>query len=157
MIRSKTKKLLRISLGIGALAAFAIATAGSTSWAGTADGLTPAEETTCDGLPRAEFGLCNAYCEAIDCDTREQPLKACESLRDNYFELTGFSAFPCDVTCPEIPDPSCSGNGVIGTGGDGCDVCLCYENWSGPDCATCDAGFDDCGVCGGNGDTCGGS
>lgn len=157
MIRSKTKKHFRVSLGIGVVAVFAIATAGSVSWAQTADGLTPAEETTCDGLPKAEFGLCNAYCEAIDCDTREQPLKACESLRDNYFELTGFSAFPCDVTCPELPDPTCSGNGVIGTGGDGCDVCLCYENWSGPDCATCDAGFDECGVCGGNGDTCGGS
>lgn len=34
----------------------------------TPDGTTPAEETICDGLEGAAFGLCNAYCEAKDCD-----------------------------------------------------------------------------------------
>lgn len=38
-----------------------------TAMAGTADGLTPAEETVCDdaGLSGAPWGLCNAYCEAM--------------------------------------------------------------------------------------------
>jgi hypothetical protein len=155
MIRSIVHRHLLVLVGIGSMTAVVLVAASSASWAQTADGLTPAEETACDGLPKAEFGLCNAYCEAIDCDTRETPLKACESLRDNYFERTGFTVFPCDVRCPELPDPFCSDNGVIGTGGDSCDVCLCDEHWSGPDCATCDSGFDSCGVCGGYDDTCG--
>jgi len=35
----------------------------------TPDGETPAEESVCDGLPDAQFGICNAYCEAMDCDS----------------------------------------------------------------------------------------
>jgi hypothetical protein len=58
------------------------------------------------------------------------------------------------VTCPALPDPTCSGNGSVGQGADGCDVCVCDPNWSGSDCATCEAGFDSCGVCGGT-DECG--
>ena len=33
------------------------------------DGVTPAVETVCDGLADELFGLCNAYCEAKDCDS----------------------------------------------------------------------------------------
>ena len=29
----------------------------------------PTEESVCDGLSGAAFGLCNAYCEAMDCDS----------------------------------------------------------------------------------------
>ena len=156
MIHPNENTGIALSIGFLTLVAAVVLTTADESRAQTADGFAPAEETACDGLPGAEFGLCNAYCEAIDCDSREKPIKACESLRDNYFELTGLSALPCDVTCPELPDPSCSGNGVIGSDGGSCDVCLCDENWSGPDCATCDAGFDWCGVCGGDDWSCGG-
>ena len=47
----------------------------------TPDGKTPAEETVCEGLSGAAFGLCNAYCEAMDCDgepkaSQKPPLEA---------------------------------------------------------------------------------
>ena len=52
-----------------------------TATASTADGLTPAEETVCDGagLTGALWGLCNAYCEAMDCDSGapKASLEAC--------------------------------------------------------------------------------
>ena len=34
----------------------------------TPDGQTPATETACELESGAAFGLCNAYCEAMDCD-----------------------------------------------------------------------------------------
>lgn len=117
----------------------------------TWDGVTPAEELVCDGLPGREFGLCNAYCEALDCDSQLEPAQACDALRDNFYRATGSSAFPCDVFCVEPLDPGCSGNGDLVTDTSGCSVCECDEAWSGADCATCDAGFDNCGVCGGPG------
>lgn len=40
----------------------------SAALAKTPDGRTPAEETVCDGEVGAAYGLCNAYCEAMDCD-----------------------------------------------------------------------------------------
>ena len=33
---------------------------------GTPDGMPPSQETVCDGLSGAAFGLCNAFCEAQD-------------------------------------------------------------------------------------------
>jgi hypothetical protein len=130
------------------------ASAGAWTWpatspvAQTADGLTPAEETVCDGQEGKAFGLCNAYCEAMDCDTRMEPLPACDSVRDNFRRLTGQSRLPCDDWCPELVDATCSGNGTVEIGPDGCEVCLCFPDWSGPGCATCDPGFNSCGFCG---------
>jgi hypothetical protein len=121
----------------------------SASQAQTYDGLTPAAEEVCDGLMGREFGLCNAYCEAMDCDAQFDAPAACDSLRDNFYRATGSSAFPCDEYCPEIPDASCSGNGVLVTDASGCSACECDPDYSGVDCATCDVGFDACGVCGG--------
>lgn len=75
----------------------------------TPDGKTPAEETVCDAEIGAGFGLCNAFCEAMDCDLL--PLfggdgdvlpnaseRACLKTLDNYIKLTGNTAFPCQ--CP---------------------------------------------------------
>ena len=115
--------------------------------AGTADGLTPAVEEVCDGLAGRAFGLCNAYCEAMDCDLEEVPGRACEAVRNNFYRLTGASALPCDDFCPLLPDASCSGNGVLVSDGEGCDVCACDTGWSGSDCATCVNGFDVTGAC----------
>ena len=69
--------------------------------ASTPDGQTPAEETVCDGQIGAAFGLCNAYCEAMDCDSPEPEAspRACERVRDNYIRHTGLP-LPCDVVCP---------------------------------------------------------
>lgn len=69
----------------------------------TPDGQTPAEETVCDGQKGAAFGLCNAYCEAMDCDSPAPHAapKACEQVRTKFERITG-SALPCDAvaSCP---------------------------------------------------------
>ena len=49
------------------------------------------------GLTGAAFGLCNAYCEAQDCDIHDHP--SCERLRTNFAKHTGITVFPCDPFC----------------------------------------------------------
>jgi hypothetical protein len=61
---------------------------------GTPDDKPPAEESVCDGLSGAAFGLCNAFCEAQDCD--QHPKKSCDQLRSNFQKLTGLAQFPCE-------------------------------------------------------------
>lgn len=74
----------------------------------TPDGQTPAEETVCDGETGAAFGLCNAYCEAMDCDsdTPQASEKACSKVAEKFENLTGGS-LPCEENCP------CAGEGGI--------------------------------------------
>ena len=83
-----------------------------TAMAGTADGLTPAEETVCDdaGLSGAPWGLCNAYCEAMDCDsdTPKASLEACSKTAMKYEEKTSGSVLPCE----EIPVSDQDGDGI---------------------------------------------
>ena len=69
--------------------------------ASTPDGQTPAEETVCDGQTGAAYGLCNAYCEAMDCDSPEPQASptACSRVQANYQRITG-QPLPCDVACP---------------------------------------------------------
>jgi len=68
----------------------------------TGDGVVPAEETVCDDDPFS-FGLCNAYCEALDCDS-DTPLgtqRACSRVLDNYMEKSDGIYPPCvDFSCP---------------------------------------------------------
>jgi hypothetical protein len=67
------------------------------SQARTADGMTPAEETVCDNLNGALFGLCNAYCEAMDCHL-DRPFaseRACERVLTNYMTHSGGEMPPC--------------------------------------------------------------
>lgn len=69
----------------------------SVSYAQTADGMTPAEETVCDGQEGALWGLCVAYCEAMDCD-HEFPYadeQACERVLTNYLKKSGDTMPPC--------------------------------------------------------------
>ena len=75
-----------------------------TATASTPDGETPAEETVCDDLDGAEFGLCNAYCEAMDCDLAydEDPEtephasdRACEQVLANFQKHSGGEDPPC--------------------------------------------------------------
>ena len=75
------------------------------SWTGAAsaktpDGLPPSVETVCDNETGAAFGLCNAYCEAMDCDSGapQASQKACDKVRDNFVKQTG-EAPPCDCPC----------------------------------------------------------
>lgn len=94
---------LMIALGIILVTGAAVAR--------TPDGRTPAEESVCDVLSGAPFGLCNAYCEATDCgdgvnNANEQ---ACQSLRNNWTKHTGLEEFPCECVEPLgfIPGEGC--------------------------------------------------
>ena len=69
----------------------------SASYAQTADGMTPAEESVCDGQEGALWGLCVAYCEAMDCDY-EFPFadeQACDRVLTNYLKKSGDTMPPC--------------------------------------------------------------
>lgn len=72
-----------------------------TALAQTPDGMTPAEETVCDGFSGASFGLCNAYCEAMDCDSADPKAsgRACERVLANFQKHAGEDAAPCGP-CP---------------------------------------------------------
>lgn len=81
-----------------------------------ADGLPPSEENVCDelqlpGVTPGLFGLCNAYCEAKDCDgypEGEAP-RSCNRLLVNYENRAGESdpVMPClqeeRTVCPCWP------------------------------------------------------
>lgn len=70
----------------------------------TPDGLPPARETICDNETGAAYGLCNAYCEAMDCDSGspEASSVACDKVRTKFQNVSGY-----DVTC-ELPCPCTS-------------------------------------------------
>jgi hypothetical protein len=66
----------------------------------TGDHIVPAIEDVCDGDPFS-FGLCNAYCEALDCEAPD-PLgtpRACSNLLRNYMKKSGGIAPPCGCPC----------------------------------------------------------
>jgi hypothetical protein len=70
-------------------------------FAKTPDGKPPSQETVCDNEKGGAYGLCNAYCEAMDCDDPNQHAsdKGCESVRRNFEKKTG-RPMPCEATCP---------------------------------------------------------
>lgn len=68
----------------------------------TVDGETPAEETVCDILDGRAWGLCNAYCEAMDCDSAvpNANRQACDRVKGKFASL-GQGDLPCEpVICP---------------------------------------------------------
>jgi hypothetical protein len=71
--------------------------------ASTPDGETPAEEDVCDEFSGASYGLCVAYCEAMDCD--EDPNAdetACERVSERFQAKSGeLDAPTCGVEEPE--------------------------------------------------------
>ncbi|MDH3589936.1 MAG: thrombospondin type 3 repeat-containing protein [Gammaproteobacteria bacterium] len=77
--------------------------------ASTPDGETPAEEQICTdaGLRGAAWGLCNAYCEAMDCDGEPHASEtACNRVLAKFLEKTdaGF--------LPPCLDPDTDGDGI---------------------------------------------
>ena len=73
-------------------------------------------QRACDaaGLQRGAFGICNAYCEALDCDG-ESPRgseRACDRLAHHFDRFSGGVLLPC-----ELPDTD--GDGIH----DGIDNC----------------------------------
>lgn len=69
--------------------------------ASTPDGQTPSEETICDDQSGAAYGLCTAYCEAMDCDSAapHASATACSRVGSKFLQFTG-NPVPCDVSCP---------------------------------------------------------
>ena len=68
---------------------------------GTPDGLPPALEHVCDQYKGRDFGLCNAYCEAQDCESPDADKKSCDGLRAKFLSYTGETRFPCEPSrCP---------------------------------------------------------
>lgn len=70
----------------------------------TPDLMPPSRETICDNESGAAFGLCNAYCEAMDCDSAspQASATACSKVRSKFQNVSGH-----DVTC-ELPCPCTS-------------------------------------------------
>jgi len=86
-------------LSVTVLAVAAIGLAPAAAFAkGPPDGQTPSQESVCTGLKGAEYGLCNAYCEATDCGdgVNYASMHACASLQKNWQKKTGLDVFPCD-------------------------------------------------------------
>ena len=52
----------------------------------------------CDAESGAAYGLCNAYCEAMDCDESDPQASdvACLKVMDRYIQITG-QALDCGV------------------------------------------------------------
>ena len=66
----------------------------------TPDGMTPAEEDVCSIYNDKLYGLCNAYCEAMDCGDEYQRAtnRACEKLEQNFMKKSGGQLPACAST-----------------------------------------------------------
>jgi hypothetical protein len=67
----------------------------------TPDGHPPSSETVCDAETGAAYGLCNAYCEAMDCDSDDPSASAtaCSKVASKFQNVTGRDV-PCALACP---------------------------------------------------------
>jgi hypothetical protein len=66
----------------------------------TADQTPPAKEDVCSGFSGRAYGMCTAFCEAQDCDTKAQDTPSCQNLRRGFERATGSSTFPCEGAVP---------------------------------------------------------
>jgi hypothetical protein len=73
----------------------------SISSAETVDDLALVEESVCDkaGYTGELWGLCNAYCETMDCDGKDVNAAdvACDNVLDNFISKSGGGELPCQV------------------------------------------------------------
>lgn len=75
---------------------------------GTPDLMPPAMETVCDAETGAAYGLCNAYCEAMDCesDAPSASATACDKVRTKFENIAGHNV-PCEAAacpCTSLPE-----------------------------------------------------
>jgi hypothetical protein len=57
------------------------------------------DENVCDGLTGAAYGLCNAYCNAMDCanPNHHASQTACDRVEANFYKISDASTLPdCD-------------------------------------------------------------
>jgi hypothetical protein len=99
---SMSALLVATTVGVSCIG-FAIGTQSAT--AKTPDGATPAEEDVCTdaGLTGRAWGLCNAYCEAMDCDSDDPQASetACGRVLENWERHADGLTMPCEQTeCP---------------------------------------------------------
>jgi len=83
---------------------------------GITDGVPPSREIVCNGLQGAAYGLCNAYCQAMDCDSSapQASPSACDKVAGLFARITG-EALPCDCPCTlQMPDWAAGLNGQFG-------------------------------------------
>lgn len=83
---------------------------------GTPDGVPPSREVVCDGLQGASYGLCNAYCQAMDCDSGapQASPSACGKVAGLFARITG-QGLPCDCPCTlQMPGWMAGLNGELG-------------------------------------------
>lgn len=74
--------------------------------ANTPDDETPAVEDVCAGEVGPAYGLCNAYCEAMDChlgDDAQASETACDKILQKYIDHTGLMP-PCESEPLEVCD-----------------------------------------------------
>ena len=70
--------------------------------------LAQSTESACDGEQGAAYGLCNAFCDAMDCDSDDPQASetACNKVKSKFQNITGRDV-PCEeVICPcaSLPD-----------------------------------------------------
>lgn len=89
--------------------------------------LAQTESTVCDFEVGAAFGLCTAYCRAMDCDSANPQATptACARVLDNWNKHTASRTIPCEVepakpvdgafrTCPfNLTDLCSAGGGIV--------------------------------------------
>ncbi len=127
----------------------------------TSPTLAQTESTVCDLESGAAYGLCNAYCEAMDCDSdspRAAPV-ACARVMDKWNQQTASRIMPCELvattpddgsfrTCPfNLADLCAAGGGIVSfyfdpnTGGFAecscVDSAICVDRAVGPDEVPC--------------------
>jgi hypothetical protein len=114
----------------------------------TPDGQTPAEETVCDGMMGAAWGLCNAYCEAMDCDlyyvlgdapVPSASMEACLRVHANFEKVSGLLCPPClELVRPDLcgGGPDCLGQGAVCDPGNDqcCEGLVCTQTILGASC-----------------------
>jgi hypothetical protein len=82
---------------------------GGQAVAKTPDGETPAEEDVCVAEEGVAYGLCNAYCEAMDCDSEypQASKTACTRVLELYKEHNNDFEPPCVKPGSDIIECRC--------------------------------------------------